>query len=328
MIVMSVLSAQAFAAEAPPTFVLKWGEEGTGDGQFLTPWGAAVDNRGNVYVADYENHRIQKFDRHGNLVLKWGEHGTGDGQLFHPRNVAVDSRGRIYVADMGNHRIQKFDAKGNLLLKFGEEGSGDGQFGYVYGVAVDHPGYIYVSDYDPTFRSRVQKFDRDGNFVLKFGSYCDLVHGTGCIDPDGEGPLELGDGQFTLPAAVAASPLGHVYVADTANHRILKFDRNGNFVLKWGSHGTGDGQFVRPMGIAIDERLNVYVSDTEDYGGSGLASHRVQKFYDDVEFLLSWGGPGSDDGQFDWPVAVALARQRYIYVVDSDNHRIQKFSLR
>ena len=56
-----VLSVQAFAAQAPPAFLLKWGSFGTGAGQFNHPAGVAADVRGNVYVADSHNHRIQKF---------------------------------------------------------------------------------------------------------------------------------------------------------------------------------------------------------------------------------------------------------------------------
>jgi DNA-binding beta-propeller fold protein YncE len=52
-----------------------------------------------------------------------------------------------------------------------------------------------------------------------------------------------------------------VYVVDTDNNRVEKFDSNGNFITKWGSNGTADGQFDNPMGIAIDSPGNVYVAD-------------------------------------------------------------------
>ena len=89
-------------------FVLKWGGQGTGDSQFSGPMGIAVNSEGNVYVADYYNHRIQKFDSDGNFITKWGSYGTADSHFQSPLGIAVDSEGNVYVADRNNNRIQKF----------------------------------------------------------------------------------------------------------------------------------------------------------------------------------------------------------------------------
>ena len=89
----------------------KWGSTGTEDGQFKNPLGVAVDSSGNIYVADADNYRIQKFTSDGGFITKWGSNGTGDGQFHEPIGVAVDSSGNIYVADSGNDRIQKFAPK-------------------------------------------------------------------------------------------------------------------------------------------------------------------------------------------------------------------------
>ncbi len=89
-----------------------------------------VDSSGNVYVADYGNNRIQKFDSNGNFITKWGSQGSGDGQFIQLNDVAVDSSGNVYVADYGNNRIQKFDSNGNFITKWGSHGSGDGQFSF------------------------------------------------------------------------------------------------------------------------------------------------------------------------------------------------------
>src|SRR5882762_1405082 len=64
--------------------------------------------------------------------------------------------------------------------------------------------------------------------------------------------------QFSSPDGVATDALGNVYVADTGNHRVQKFDRLGNFITQWGSTGTGDGQFTLPLGAAVDAAGNVY----------------------------------------------------------------------
>ena len=85
----------------------------------ITPDGVATDADGNVYVADCDNHRIQKFDSDGTFVAKWGSAGTGDGQFERPSGVAIDAAGNVYVADTDNNRIQKFDSDGHFIDKVG-----------------------------------------------------------------------------------------------------------------------------------------------------------------------------------------------------------------
>jgi DNA-binding beta-propeller fold protein YncE len=79
-----------------------------------------------------------------------------------------------------------------------------------------------------------------------------------------------GDGEFSNPQGVATDSSGNVYVADTWNHRIQKFDPSGGFITKWGNPGSGDGQFISPLGVAIDHSGNVYVADS--------GNNRIQKF--------------------------------------------------
>jgi len=109
----------ALALEAPPYYHTQWGSRGSGDGEFFRPYDVAVDNSVNVYVADSNNHRIQKFDSNGVFLTKWGSGGSGDGFFFFPFGVTVDSSGNVYVADTYNHRIQKFDSNGVFVTKWG-----------------------------------------------------------------------------------------------------------------------------------------------------------------------------------------------------------------
>jgi hypothetical protein len=166
---------------------------------------------------------------------------------------------------------------------------GDGQFQQPGNLAFDSQGNVYVMD---AGNHRIQKFDRAGHFLTKWGTFCDLngeagVVGRGCVDPDGGGPLESGDGQFFLNllggAGIATDSQDHVYVVDQGNNRVQVFDRHGTFLRKWGSKcpsrfGPCDG-FSGPRGMAIDGHDFVYVYDGGLNSGDPFDTvDRVQKF--------------------------------------------------
>jgi len=107
-------------------------------------------------------------------------------------------------------------------------------------------------------------------------------------------------------------------VTDEYNHRIQKFDSDGQLVDKWGSSGSGDGEFNTPRGITVDRNGFVYVVD---YG-----NHRIQKFTSGGQFKSTWGSSGSGDGEFRYPREIAIDTNNFVYVVDGYNDRIQKFT--
>jgi DNA-binding beta-propeller fold protein YncE len=74
----------------------------------VQPWGIAIDPKGNVYIVDSRNHRVQKFYSYGGFIAEWGRYGNGPGEFAYPIGIAIDDQGYIYVADSGNNRIQKF----------------------------------------------------------------------------------------------------------------------------------------------------------------------------------------------------------------------------
>jgi sugar lactone lactonase YvrE len=244
-------------------FLTMWGTAGQGDGEFRFINGdagagaIAVDEQGNVYVADWGNSRLQKFDGNGQFLAKWGTRGAGDGQFSNLLSITVDKAGNVYVLDGARADIQKFDGNGQFLAKWGSKGSGDGQFNYPTHLTVDGQDNVYVVD---GFNNRLQKFDGNGQFLAKWGST-----GTG----DGQFNFILAGANIAL-GAVAADNQGNVYVADYSNNRIQKFDDKGQFLAKWGSAGIGDDQFIHPIALAVDPEENVYV---DDYGNG-----RIQKF--------------------------------------------------
>src|SRR5262245_26702680 len=126
-----------------------------------------------------------------------------------------------------------------------------------------------------------------------------------------------GNGQFEGPSGVATDASGNVYVADSRNNRIQKFDASGTFLLTWGSPGSVDGAFSNPFGVATDASGNVYVADTNN--------QRIQKFDASGTFLTTWGSFGTGNGQFRFPISVATEGSGNVYVADTNNQRIQKF---
>ncbi len=325
MILVGLLAATPttkLRGDNPPQFLFSIR---VGQPDLPTLTGVAVDGHGNIYVS-LRSDQLVKLSPVGGEIWRIGTHGSNDGQFDAPDDVAVDAEGNAYVVDYYNARIQKFDSSGNFLLKFGGPGSDDGQFGGFLaggpdGVAVDSAGHVYVAD---TPNNRIQKFDSGGNFLGKFGSRCIVFTGGGysggCIDPDGPGPLESGDGQFDVPVDVAFDGLGNIYVADYGNARIQKFDSGGNFLLKFGGPGSDDGQFDGPNGIAVDSAGHVYVADD--------SNDRIQKFSPMGAFILQFCRLGPDDepidGLCDFPLSVAVDGAEKIYVADHDN-RIQVF---
>jgi DNA-binding beta-propeller fold protein YncE len=92
-----------------------WGGHGSEHGQFNLPWGITVDSEDGVYVADWGNHRVQKFTADGGHIASFGEVDGLGGDLRHPSDVAVDSDGDVYVADWGNRRVQIYESNGDVI---------------------------------------------------------------------------------------------------------------------------------------------------------------------------------------------------------------------
>ncbi len=187
---------------------------------------------------------------------------------------------------------------------WGARGVNPGFFDGPRSVAVAPDGSIYVTD---SRNHRVQKFDAQGQPLLTWGSFGALDQGAGA------------PGQFNEPWGIAVGPDGSVYVADLWNHRIQKFDEDGNFVKMWGYFGQ-DGSFEAfygPRGVVVDEQGRLFVSDT--------GNDRIVVFDQDGNGLLTIGSTGFDPGLLDEPVGVGLGSNGELYVADTWNMRVQVY---
>jgi sugar lactone lactonase YvrE len=227
-------------------------------GSFNEPWGVAVGPDGSVYVSDTWNGRIQKFNAAGNFIKMWGSFGQADASntalLYGPRGISVDGKGQVYVADTGNKRILVYDSNGSLITQFGTEGFDVGQFSEPVDVKLDSLGNAYVTD---TWNQRVQVFspgldgktfsplrqwpingwksqsldnkpyitvapnghvfvsDPEGYRVIEFTSDGKFVQTWGTFGTDAS--------SFGLSSGIASDSLGRIWVADSANNRVLRF---------------------------------------------------------------------------------------------------------
>jgi len=127
----------------------------TTPGDFAKPTGIAVDQEGNLYVADTLNNRIEIFDADGTFIRTWGKAGDGPGYFARPKGVAIDSDGHVWVADGMQDRVQVFTPEGQLLISLGGHGLLPGQFQGLVNIASDNKrNRIYTSEIYP---GRVQE---------------------------------------------------------------------------------------------------------------------------------------------------------------------------
>jgi DNA-binding beta-propeller fold protein YncE len=122
--------------------------KGKGDipGSFLFPTYLSVDPKGNLYVSDTVNARIQMFDADGKFVQQIGKRGNGWGMFDKPKGVALDTFGNVYAVDSGWSNAQIFNSKGQIMMFFGGRGTYPGLMQNPSALAIDKQNRIYVGD--------------------------------------------------------------------------------------------------------------------------------------------------------------------------------------
>ena len=261
------------------------------------PWGVAVNQRGEIIVAENGGHCISIFSPSGEKIRTFGSKGSAWGQLNCPDGCAVDGDGNILVVDSSNDRIQKFTAGGKFLTAVGQKGNKHLEFTSPIGVTINHRNRkVYICDHG---NHRIQILNADLIFSSSFGN------------------LGSGDGQFNFPWDIALDSAGNVYVADGGGHCIQVFTAEGKFLRKFAKVGSGDGELNVPTSVSIDCDDIVYVTERDN--------HRVSMFTSEGQFLRSFGTKREGPGQFSRPCGIAVDRDGLVYVSDYNNNRIQIF---
>jgi RHS repeat-associated protein len=276
----------------PPTYASQFGSEGAGNGQFKHPADVALDSKGNLWVLDKGDDRVEEFNEKGEYQKAFGSEGSGNGQLSGPSGLAIDSKGNVWVVDTGNNRVEEFNEKGEYQKVFGSSGTGSGQFSTPEGIAVDSHGDLWVSD---TGNRRVEEFNEKGEYQKTVTE-------------------DIGE-----PEGLAVGPGGDIWVADWLDNRVEAFNEKGEHVIKFGSQGSGNGQFENPYGIAVGPNGYIAVADN--------GNDRVEEFTEKGEYITEFGSSGTGTGQFtfDWPIGVAVNSKGSVWVTDSGNNRVEEW---
>jgi len=320
-------------------YVMQFGSQGSGQGQFQGIGGVAVNSAGDVYATDVGGNRVQEFSPAGRFLAQFGA-----GALYAPTGVAVDASGNVWVlslfgqlqefssegAVMGTRkgsfefvglatglaisggnlyvveslasRVREFSpTTGEVLATFDTAGSGSGKSRFPWGIATDpRTGNVYVSE---PGNDRVQEFTPAGSYLAAFGS---------------EG---AGSGQFKSPEGIAVAATGRPFVADTANGRVQEWlapAKAGEAPVYAASFtGPVGGSFREPGAVAVDGSGDTWVAD---------AGHsRVLQLGPTGQYLAQVGSQGSGPGQFQGIRGIATNTAGDLYVCDYGNGRVQEF---
>ncbi len=191
--------------------------------------------------------------------------------------------------------VMLFDQDGNVLRSFGS-----GMIVWPHGIFVDADDNVWIADavgYAPVPEGvghTVMKFSPDGELLLKLGK---------------EGVAGDGNDVFTKPSDVLVAPNGDIFIADghdaDGNNRIMKFDKDGNFLMQWGETGGDHGQFRDPHALAMDSEGRLFVADR--------GNSRIQIFAQDGEHISTWT-------QFGRPSGLYIDENDILYSADSESN--------
>lgn len=219
--------------------ILSFGSIGTEQGQFNQPTGVAVDDEGNIYVADTKNNRVQKFDPQGTfLAVFGGESDSQCGPLSVPAGIKISNEQEVYVVDRGNGRIVVLTQELKFKRLFGSPGQNLSQFQDPWDIAFDARGFCYVTDIK---LHCIFIFSDTGDFRGRIGS------------------MGTQKSRLNRPSGIAINQQGQIFVCEFGNHRVSIFHVSSEFVDCF----SGGLSMVNPCSIVIDHDGFVYLSTSE-----------------------------------------------------------------
>ncbi len=259
--------------------------------------------------------------------------------------VAVNSRGHIFVFSRGNTRgpayaaaaaqLLEFDAGGNFLREIGKNLYG---WSFAHAVRVDRADNIWVTDKGSDL---VIKFTPDGKVAMVIGRKQEASDEDTAPLKHPNPPLAAEDGRFRQVTDVTWDPAGNIFISDGyVNSRVAKVDKDGNWLMSWGSRGSKPGEFNTPHSIAADAQGRIYVADR--------FNRRIQVFDGDGHFLRAMTidvpfdratkpvignalNPDATSGTFapgaPWAICITPPPHQVLFAADAYPGRIYKMTL-
>jgi tripartite motif-containing protein 71 len=260
------------------------------------PIGAAVSPNGQrIYVVDSNHRQVKYFSSAGKQLGAFGKSldaATGEGFL-NPLYIAVNSKGDVYVTDRSAAAIQIYSSTGKYISKFAPKTNEPSFSWSPLSLTFDKKGLMYVVDATKD-QHRILVFDTNGQLKLQFGK-----EGTG-------------NGEFEFANGLTIQNNGDIYVADSNNSRVQVFTKDGVFKTIIGKGGKNS--LGHPVALGFDAKGQLNVSDT--------FAHSVMVYDTSGKFLFKYGSYGNGDGQFMFPMGLAVY-QNSVYVVDREGKRIE-----
>ncbi|MDT3696555.1 MAG: NHL repeat-containing protein [Ignavibacterium sp.] len=184
----------------------------------------------------------------------------------------ITANGLIYVCDKGDDEIILLDTLGNVLKTFGGYGWTNDSFDDPADIFAD-PLSVYVSDKN---NNSIKRFDKNLNFVSSFN----------------RNENSSSEEQFGFPLSVAVSNQGDLYLIDSDNRRVIKFDIYGNFFQNFGGIDAGKFQLKNPSQLAISSANNIYVIDNRDIFifdnfGNGITKLQFENTLQSIRILFN-----------------------------------------
>jgi uncharacterized protein (TIGR03437 family) len=326
------------AGNYPDHPIIYSGDGGPATEAVLSPFGVAVSNTGDIFIADGGYSRVRRVSPGGIITTVAGDGTRGfsgdggpaaDAQLSGPTGIAVDAAGNLFFAD-GN-RVRKVAPSGIVTTVAGKGSSGysgdggpatDAQLWFPEGIAVDSEGNLFIADHA---NNRVRKVSPSGIITTVAGN------GSAGFSGDG-GPAT--SAQLYGTFAVAVDPAGNLFIEDHDNWRIRKVSGGIITTFAGGGAGLGDGgpstsAMVGPgAGLALDSAGDLFIADT--------GRSRIRKVATDgiITTIAGTGAPPSTFSGDGGPAmdatldasAIAVNDSGAFFIADALNHRVRKVS--